>query len=201
MRENVKEATAPREESSKKSRALRINAYIVIGNPNMGKSSVLRHLYGVPRGLQKSSANQWRNQTVTSIRRKMIALVTNQNIEVCMQGYCSLQEIDIDQFVYESGVSGMQPPVSNVIMALQLNDAKGRNGWNAVDYVRHFQNKGWNIAGIAVLDSNLQYVQNNYWATVFPKCNCLTVYSTPNGNPTRPTNAVASQVRNHFGWL
>lgn len=199
--ENGKNANASRGTSMKNGCVPQINAYIVIGDPNMGKSSVLRHLYGVPRGLQKSSASQWINQTVASIRRKMIALVTNQNIEVCMQGYCSLQEVDINQFVYESGVLGISPPVSNVIMALQLNDAKNRKGWDAVDYVKHFQNKGWNVVAIAVLDSNLLHVQSNYWKTIFPNCNCLTVYSTLNGNPTCPTNAVASIVRNHFGWL
>ena len=76
--ENGKNANASRGTSMKNGCVPQINAYIVIGDPNMGKSSVLRHLYGVPRGLQKSSASQWINQTVASIRRKMIALVTNQ---------------------------------------------------------------------------------------------------------------------------
>lgn len=176
-----------------------INAYIIIGDANMGKSSVIRHLYGAFRGMQNSGTVNWLNRNIQTILRKMIALVNGQNIEVCMHGTCALQEINIDRRSYEFGVSHLSPSVANVILALRLVDAKGRKNWNADDYIRFFQQRGWNIAKTAVLTSNQQYVQSNYYAAFFP--NCLTVYSTKNGNPVCPTNAVAAIVRSHFGWV
>lgn len=176
-----------------------INAYIVIGDPNMGKSSVIRHLYGAFRGKQNSGIKNWVNHNVRAILRKMIALVNGRNIEVCVHGMCALQEIDIDKQSYEFGVSHLRPFVTNVIVALRLVDAKCRKNWDAIDYINYFQRHGWNIAKTVVLTSNQQHVQNNYYAALFP--NCLTVYSTQNGNPVCPTNAVAANVRTHFGWV
>ncbi len=167
----------------------KLNAYIVIGDPNMGKSSVLRHLYGSNKGY---------SITANKMKRKMIMLANNIPVEVCLLGYCSLQEASITPAAYFNAVSSISPAISNVVMALQLYDAKNRKGWDASDYIGYFTQNGWNIAAVAVLDTN---VNNNYGIAPYLFPNSKTVYSTLKGNPVCPTNAVAADVRKHFGWV
>ena len=180
---------------------LSINAYIVIGDANMGKSSTLRHLIGITKGcpFYKKGTNIFNNK----IPQKWIRLVNGKDILVGMQGYSSLQErltlvraVDYVRFIQQ-----LNPSVSNILLSLQLIPQNKTRRWaSAQRYVSYFQRSGWNVMTV-VLTTNRTYVQNNYYAGIFPNTNCLTVYSTRNGNPVYPTNVVASDVRRHFGWV
>ncbi|MBR4008979.1 hypothetical protein [Fibrobacter sp.] len=178
-----------------KQKKQKLHAYIVIGDPNIGKSSTVRHLMGLTKGCPFFTKQGKMRKTIP---QKWIRLVNGNHILVGMQGYCSLQELKnpVSAAFFVRFIQQLSPAVPNIILTLQLNP-KGKQ--SAQSYVQYFQNF-WNVTTV-VLDSNIANVQNNSWARVFYGTNCRTIYSTRRGNPVYPTNLVAADVRTHFGWV
>ena len=177
-----------------KQKKQKLHAYIVIGDPNIGKSSTVRHLMGLTKGCPFFTKQGKMRKTIP---QKWIRLVNGNHILVGMQGYCSLQELKnpVSAAFFVRFIQQLSPAVPNIILTLQLNPPNGQP--SAQSYVQHFLHF-WDVTTV-VLDSNMANVRSNYWAQFFP--NCRTVFSTRNGNPVYPTNLVAADVRKHFGWV
>lgn len=163
--------------------------YIVIGDHDMGKSSVLRHLLGFPKGLAKTSKK---------FQTKMLRFVNQGDCEVGLQAYCSLQEehFSPQKFINYVNQSGNAP--DKIFLALQLNAASTNQRNTANYYLNYFaSHTNWTIVASVLLDTNLQnHLQP---CPGFP--NCIYVYSSLKGVPVHPTNVVAVDVRRHFGLV
>ena len=163
-----------------------MKVYLVIGDADMGKSSVLRHLVAFSNGNGKS------------IRTKTLATI-HGTIEIGFYGYQALQEhgtlpqefIDLvnDQFKKELP--------DNLILALRLNATKGNKTVQACpdaeEYIKAFIAEGWKIQS-AVLDGSGKATYPKHW-------NAKSVLSRPpKPQAPVPTNKVADDVRKYFGW-
>lgn len=163
-----------------------MKVYLVIGDADMGKSSVLRHLVAFSNGNGKS------------IRTKTLATI-HGTIEIGFYGYQALQEhgtlprefIDLinDQFKKELP--------DNLILALRLSATKKTSKVQACpdaeEYIKAFIAEGWEIQS-AVLDNSGKETYPKHW-------NAKSVLSRPpKPQDPVPTNKVANDVRKHFAW-
>ena len=163
-----------------------MKVYLVIGDADMGKSSVLRHLVAFSNGNGKS------------IRTKTLA-TAHGTIEIGFYGYQALQEhgtfprefIDLvnDQFKKELP--------DNLILALRLSATKKTSKVQACpdaeEYIKAFIAEGWEIQS-AVLDYSGKETYPKHW-------NAKSVLSRPpKPQDPVPTNKVANDVRKHFAW-
>lgn len=166
----------------------RLEVYFVIGDSNSGKSSVLRHLGGFPKGFS-SKSNKFQITTLQFLQGPS---------DVGLMGYRSLQESKIRpiDFVNKVGQAGRLP--SKIFVPLQYSPKPKGVNLGAADYIRYFhQNTNWNIIASVLLDPN----QNNHLqsvSTLPAYANCIYVYSDRFANPPCPTNVVAVSVRSHF---
>ena len=163
-----------------------MKVYLVIGDADMGKSSVLRHLVAFSNGNGKP------------IRTKTLA-TTHGAIEIGFYGYQALQEhgtlpqefIDLvnDQFKKELP--------DNLILALRLSatekTSKVQACPDAEEYIKAFIAEGWKILS-AVLDGSGKATYPKHW-------NAKSVLSRPpKPQDPVPTNKVSDDVRKHFAW-
>lgn len=150
-----------------------MDAYIIVGDANSFKSSTVRSLTGCRvRGLRD--------------------LVQSNVVMKTYVRLSSLQEggspIDPHDFVREVQKSGAQ----SVIFPLRAMSHRKRLDANA--YISECIKAGWNIKGIAILDSP------NFQLTAAPPGNRVFKYAG-GGVPLYYANHIAAQVRRDFGWL
>ena len=164
-----------------------IDAYVIIGEPNMGKSSVARHLYGATKGPYNKRVN---------IRIQPIRLTNGLIIDVGLQGYQSLQEAGITPQSFARYLSNLKQRPDAVLFTLQLNP-RAKLFAGATTYFQAL-NGVVNVVATAVLDTNVKA------AHAFP--NCRTFQTNPNGipvagNPVITTNDIAKDIRQFFQWV
>lgn len=164
-----------------------MKVYLVIGDADMGKSSVLRHLVAFPNGTGKS------------IRTKVLDTVQGA-IQICFYGYEALQEHGTlpQEFITLINNQSKKNLPDNLILALRLSATKKTSKVQACPdadaYIRTFLQNGWNIQSV-VLDDSGKATFPNHW-------NAKSVLSRPPKpqNPI-PTNQVAADIRKYFGWV
>jgi len=169
-----------------------MNVYLVIGDADMGKSSVLRHLVGFSSGTGKS------------IRTKDLAIVHGtiySTIEISFYGYQALQEhgdlpkefIDLVNGLFKKDLP------ENLILALRLSATKKTSKVQACPdadaYIQAFLKAGWTIFKSVVLDDSGKATYPKHW-------NAKSVLSRPpKPQKTVPTNKVADEARKYFNWV
>jgi hypothetical protein len=147
-----------------------LDAYIVIGNPNTRKSSLVRSLSGCFN---------------RSVRDILPADGSHALRVYARTGALQETRTGIDDFIAEAGRSRCGTvlcclwPSAHPIVPEQCPDA--------LSYIEGFKAAGWRIVAIAVLGQNGGEVRS-------PKLRQFTQA------PTDPINATARAVRAHFGW-
>ncbi len=165
-----------------------MNVYLVIGDADMGKSSVLRHLVAFSNGNGKS------------IRTKDLATI-HGTIEISFYGYQALQEhgdlpkkfINLVNNLFKKDLP------ENLILALRLSATKKTSKVQACPdadaYIQAFLKAGWTIFKSVVLDDSGKATYPKHW-------NATSVLSRPpKPQKTVPTNKVADEARKYFNWV
>ncbi len=164
-----------------------MKVYLIIGDADMGKSSVMRHLVAFPKGNGKS------------IRTKVLDTVQGA-IQISFYGYQALQEHGTlpQKFInlINRQFKGNLP--DNLILALRLSATKKTSKVKACPdadtYIQAFINAGWTIFKSVVLDDSGTATYPNHW-------NAKSILSRPQQVAPIPTNKVANDVRKYFGWV
>ncbi len=147
-----------------------MDAYIVIGNPNTRKSSLVRSLTGCfnrsIRDIQPSSGKgvlrlYARVGSLQDARMAPVDFIAEAAATRCTAVLCCLA------------------PSASLTRAADCPDAKA--------YLQHFEAAGWRIRAIAVLGQNAGGVRARHLLQ-FPLAGTL------------PINVTARAVRAHFGW-
>lgn len=162
-----------------------INVYLVIGEPNMGKSTAIRHLVAfTERG--------------KALFEKELLTVYPSPFIISFYGYQALQESGISPQDFIQFVKNQAKQPENLILALRLNATNGNKNVGAFPdanaYIQAFIKAGWTISKSVVLDDsgNAKYPKN--W-------NALSVLSRPAQGKAVPTNRMAANTRIYFGWI
>lgn len=166
----------------------RLDAYVIVGDPNMGKSSVARHLYGATKGPY--------NRTAGNILIKPIKLLNGNIIRVGIEGYQSLQEAGVSPQQFANYLQKLKQRPDAILFTLQLNPRPKLNAGAQAYFIA--LRRILHIAATAVLDVNPHAVHN------FP--NSRTFQSFPKGVPMAgsaviTTNELARSVRQFFQWV
>lgn len=149
-----------------------MDAYVIVGEENSGKSSVTRCLTGSGQS-----------------RTRLIATVS-VNIKV----YVHLMSLHEDK-KHKKTPSDFELRVGQEdcdAVLFSLWPHSGNRCPDADTYLRYFVDAGWNIVRVACLGIPVSRI-----ATLLPSGSIL---SFPTVKPT-PVNEVAAQVRRHFDWL
>jgi hypothetical protein len=153
-------------------RFVAVDAYILIGEENSGKSSMTRCLTGSGRS-----------------RTRLIATVSvNINVYVHLMSLHEDKKHKKTPADFEQRVE--QEDCDAVLFSLWPHSGNGCP--DADTYLQYFVGRGWNIVRVACLGLPV--------ATITTPLAAGTVLSFPSVNPT-PVNEVAAQVRAHFGWV
>lgn len=159
-----------------------INVYIILGEANMKKSSVIRCLSGI------------HNQGVYKIKHM------NGNIQDTFIMVSSLQETgkgftpsEFEEYV--TNKIKIKKHYDDILICLRIkeyfNPRGKRSLQKAEEYINHFSNIGWNIIKIVELkDSNKIIPIGNMSSTLIIK-----------DTKQKTANDIASNVRNHFNWI
>ena len=172
---------------STQSKSKKINVYLVIGEPNMGKSTVMRHLVAFTG--RNGGKALFEKELLTSYPQPFI---------ISFYGYQALQESGISPREFIQFVQNQTKQPENLILALRLNATNGKKNTQACPdadaYIRAFIKAGWTIFKSVVLDNsgNAKYPED--W-------NALSVLSRPAQNAPIPTNRMAAYTRIYFGWI
>ncbi|BAP28120.1 hypothetical protein MAFF211471_03810 [Ralstonia solanacearum] len=150
-----------------------MDAYIVIGGADSFKSSTVRSLTGC------------RVRGVRELVHGGIVMDTFVQISSLQEKRPSIAPLDFIKEVRKSGAR-------SVILPLRALAIKPKPDANS--YIREFVKYGWNIKGVAILNSP------NFQLTVPLPANSVFRYP-PGINPLYYANQLASQVRKDFGWL
>ncbi len=166
-----------------------MKVYLVIGDPNMGKTSVMRHLVAFTKGTRKSLLTK-------KLRVKHVNATID--IDISFYSYQALQESGICPQKFIQFVKKQPKQPSNLILALRLKKTKANKNYPACPdadaYIQAFIKAGWTISKSVVLDDSGNAKYPARWKA-------RSVLSRPaQGNPT-PTNQLAANTRNHFGWM
>jgi energy-coupling factor transporter ATP-binding protein EcfA2 len=161
-----------------------MDAYVIIGENDSGKSSVTRCLTGSGSG---------------KIRTRPIAKGSDTTIDVYVH-LSSLQEDykrikDPADFVRQVN----QEECDAVLFSLWPHCRGGGNKRPDADaYLRHFVDvAGWKIVKVACLGDSASSINVVPKSVIdsFPKV------TPPQAKPPMPANKVAARVREHFGWV
>ena len=163
-----------------------MKVYLVIGDPDMGKSSVVRHLVAFTKGTGKS------------LLEKELRTIYPPPFMISFYGYQALQESGILPQDFIRFVKKQPKQPSDLILALRLKATKANKNHPACPdadaYIQAFIKAGWTIFKSVVLDGSGKAKYPNHWKA-------LSVLSRPaQGNPT-PTNQLAADTRKYFGWV
>lgn len=162
-----------------------MNVYLIIGNANTGKSSVIQHLVGFPYERKKIQTPFGKKKP---IRNKKLETSTS-NIIISFYTDQSLQEISESPKDFVSFIGNLSEKPTNLILALRLKKY-GRYP-DAVTYITFFNKVKWTIIKSVVLD--------DCGTTPYP--NIPNVLSIRSRKGTDSTNKVAAAVRKHFDWI
>jgi len=148
-----------------------MDAYIVIGNPNTRKSSLVRSLTGC---FNRSIRDVLRVGDKTALR--LYARVG------CLQDTKTSPEAFVAEVQRArcAAVLCCLAPSAHSVEAEAFPDAQA--------YLSYFTGQGWTVRAIAVLGQNGGEVRSPQLRQ-FPQA------------PTAPINLTAQAVRAHFGWL
>jgi hypothetical protein len=155
-----------------------INVYVILGEANMRKSSVMRCLSGA--GVQ----NVYKIQHL------------NGSIRDTFVRFTSLQEANITESEFVTYVTqNVKKHYDDIFICLRVNgliDNKSKRQLSpAEDYINYFKSIGWNI--IEIVD----FQDTNNIATLGNITPTLTLINTHKDT----TNYTASLVRNQFKWI
>ena len=161
-----------------------MNAYVIIGENNSGKSSITRCLTGSGSG---------------KTRTRAIATVSDTIINV----YVHLSSLQEDykriknpaDFVSQVG----QEKCDAVLFSLWPHDRGGDNKRPDADaYLRHFEDVAdWNIVKVACLGDSASRIATSFREGV---SDTFPIVTPPETNPAMPANKVSALVSRHFGW-
>jgi hypothetical protein len=147
-----------------------MQAYVVIGNPNTRKSSVLRCLTGCF------------NRSVRDIQ------LLNQPAPLRMYARVgALQESRTTADEFEAEVARKRCTAAVFCLWPSAHPLEPGHYPDAQSYLSHFRAAGWSVDAIAVLGQNAGGVKHPRLRQ-FPQAS------------TDPINATAQQVRTLFGW-
>lgn len=152
-----------------------MDAYIIIGNGGVGKSSLVRALTGV------------RNTD-----RRLMASVNVPNFLLWAKD-SSLQESRVapGKFIADAVAQGVDAtlctlwPRSAISKGIVYPDASG--------YIQDFQAAGWNVQPVVLLDDGVSILSLALPATVISR-GFSNLRSTP-------FNSLAASVRTYWGWI
>lgn len=152
-----------------------MDVYLIIGDANTGKSSLIRCLTGCA---QYGTGN--------------FALTNGTTISTYVV-ISSLQESAISpssfiQDVQDALKDGRIDPKLEAAVLVPLREDSVNDYPAASQYITEFENAGWTIVKTALLDS--QTPTSNY-----PHCQGVTDVMS------KPINVSAAAVRQHFGWI
>lgn len=163
-----------------------MNMYVIIGEANTGKTTVLRHLMAFAHNCPITS---------TDINVRKIRTATGVDIDVGMQSYSALQEENVSCTDFTNYINKLTKRPDNIIVALREKGCKRgpkKTGWNASDYIAHFTSAGWNVASIVVLDnSGIKKYASPNWQSIQSINNGIYIAS----------NKVADDVSKYFNWI
>ena len=161
-----------------------MNVYLIIGDANMGKTSVVRKLSGFYEKfetLEEHKLNDLRFNVTT---------LSGEKRSVLLQTYDSLQELLITpEEIYEL-ISKKKVPPQNILVCLRRKGTtiKKHKLPNAITYLEYFRNKGWNIEKVAFM--SLEEGKS------FPYEQSKTIVN----DRKTPIDKLAELVKKHFGW-
>lgn len=153
-----------------------MDAYIVIGQASAGKSSLVRALTGIRNADRRLMARQFGSP---------FSLWAKDS---------SLQEASIDPAEFIADVTGRN--VDAVLFTLWPRSRRSQNVVypDAAGYIQDFQNAGWQIQPIAILDRG----QPPAPAVKLPNGIASTNFSNL---PAIPFNSFVAMVRTHWNWV
>jgi len=153
-----------------------MDAYVIIGERESGKSSVARSLTG----------SGW-----SSAGRKQARLIATITVNIKVFVYpTSLQEKKIKP---EDFLDLVKEQEGCEAAMFSLRPRSGNGCDDADTYLRYFIGQGWNIVRVACLGTPVSQI-----ATDLPN---RTIRGFPRITHTTPVNEVAAQVRSYFEWV
>jgi hypothetical protein len=151
-----------------------VDAYIVMGNPNTRKSSLIRALTGADRG------REW-------------DISTNRGVITAHVEVSALQESETQPHEFVDKL--ITTDIQNVLVPLWIREKRKRSGPdypNGQAYIQHFVDVGWSINTVVVL--GIDALPYN-----IPVNNVDVNFI---GDPRDiPSHEIASHVRELWGWL
>lgn len=161
-----------------------MNVYLIIGNANTGKTTVVKRISGIP-GKFKNPEEHKLNDF-----RFSITTVSGEKKSVLLQTYDSLQELYITPEEFYELISKKKTPPQNILVCLRKKGTtiKKHKLPNAITYLEYFRNKGWNIEKVAFMSSEE--------GKCFPYEQSKTIVN----DRKTPVDELAKLVKKHFGW-
>ncbi|MCM8710812.1 hypothetical protein M2651_07200 [Clostridium sp. SYSU_GA19001] len=155
-----------------------VNLYVILGEANMRKSSVMRCLSGVDR------KNVYKIQHANGTIKDTFVRIT------------SLQETDCTESEFVTYVTQkVKKHYDDILICLRINGLihpkSKRQLHRAEDYINHFRSIGWNFTRIVDFQDSNNPVQ---LGSITPT---LTLPDTH----IHSANYTASLVRSHFNWI
>jgi hypothetical protein len=147
-----------------------MHAYILIGNQNTRKASVVRSLTGCF------------NRSLRDIQ-----LAAGGPLVKVYARVGSLQESKTSAEVFQTEVAGKRCAAVIFCLWPSANPLEPTQYPDAASYIDHFQAAGWQVKKIAVLGQSAGGLKSVHLRQ-FPQAS------------TDPINVTAQQVRHHFGW-
>ncbi|WP_022654811.1 hypothetical protein [Aquaspirillum serpens] len=148
-----------------------LKVHVVIGNPNSGKSTTIRHLSGC-----RIKENNWH-------------ICVNGSSRIFVVRMSSLQEKSISPQDFINEINQITHPVTDILLPLRLQKRAAFPDYAA--YLLAFQNAGWQIASLAFMSQHQP--SNTYGAAVY-------MHQQPNNWRLQPSNLIADNIRSAWGW-
>ena len=153
-----------------------MDVYLIIGEANTGKSSLMRCLTGASMGTRADRGE--------CVRLKLLdGRVINVYIDIT-----AAQEIHFTPEMVIEKVKERAPDADAVMITLRENASN--NCPNAVEYIKAFKKANWIIKKTVLLD--IDFVKDMYGK---PLCLCGV------SNPLNPLNRSAQRVRTYFEFV
>lgn len=153
-----------------------MDVYLIIGEANTGKSSLMRCLTGASMGTRADRGE--------CVRLKLLdGRVINVYIDIT-----AAQEIHFTPEMVIEKVKERTPDADAVMITLRENASN--NCPNAVEYIKAFKKANWIIKKTVLLD--IDFVKDMYGE---PLCLCGV------SNPSNPLNRSAQRVRTYFEFV
>jgi len=153
-----------------------MDVYIIIGNPSVGKSSLVRALTGIRNADERLMARQVGNT---------FSLWAKDS---------SLQEASIDPAAFIADVAARNVDAALLTLWPRSRRSQGIVYPDDAGYIRDFQNAGWQVQPVVILDRGqppapVVNLPNGVTSTNFSNLQAI------------PFNSFAATVRTHWNWV